>query len=100
MGKTASALDAARANIAAWTRELEGPGQEGGGLDAIIINASGCGTTVQDYRFMLREDAEWKDRAATISALTTDVTEFMDGLGLRRPAPPPALTSTTHTARS
>ena len=100
MGKTAPALAAARANVAAWTRELEGPGQEGGGLDAVIINASGCGTTVKDYGFMLREDAEWKERAATISALTKDVTEFMDGLGLRGARAPQALTVAYHSACS
>jgi len=100
MGKTAPALAAARANVAAWTRELEGPGQEGGGLDAVIINASGCGTTVKDYGFMLREDAEWKQRAATISALTKDVTEFMDGLGLRGARAPQALTVAYHSACS
>ena len=44
---------AARANIESWTREIAGEG-----LDAIVINASGCGTTVKDYGFMFREDAE------------------------------------------
>ena len=39
----------ARANIDAWTREIDGEG-----LDAIVINASGCGTTVKDYGFMFR----------------------------------------------
>ena len=95
MGKTAPALDAARANIAAWMRVLEG-----GGLDAVIINASGCGTTVKDYGFMLREDAEWKERAAAISALTKDVTEFMDTLGLRAPKAPQPLTVAYHSACS
>src|SRR3546814_19291556 len=49
---------------------------------------------------MRREAAEWKDRAATISALTKDVTEFMDGLGLRGAAPPQALTVAYHSACS
>src|SRR3546814_19033379 len=49
---------------------------------------------------MLREDAGWKDSAATISALTKDVTEFMDGLGLRGAAPPQALTVAYHSACS
>jgi glycolate oxidase iron-sulfur subunit len=95
MGKAAPALDAARANIDAWTRELKDKG-----LDAVIINASGCGTTVKDYGFMLREDAEWKERAATISALTKDVTEFMDGLGLRAARAPQPLTVAYHSACS
>jgi glycolate oxidase iron-sulfur subunit len=95
MGKTDPALDSARANIAAWTRELEGDG-----LDAVIINASGCGTTVKDYVFMLREDAAWKDRAAKISGLTKDITEFLDGLGLMQATPPRALTVAYHSACS
>jgi glycolate oxidase iron-sulfur subunit len=95
MGKTGPALDSARANIAAWARELEGEG-----LNAIIINASGCGTTVKDYGFMLREDAAWKDRAAKISSLTKDITEFLDGLGLAPATLPHALTVAYHSACS
>ena len=95
LGKAAPALAAARANIAAWTRELEGQG-----LDAVIINASGCGTTVKDYGFMLREDTEWKERAATISALTKDVTEFMDSVGLHGAEAPAELTVAYHSACS
>jgi glycolate dehydrogenase iron-sulfur subunit len=95
MGKEAAALDDARANVAAWTRELAGDG-----LDAVIINASGCGTTVKDYGFMLREDPTWKDQAARISALTRDVTEFLDGLGLKAPAPAGGLTVAYHSACS
>jgi glycolate oxidase iron-sulfur subunit len=95
MGKTDPALDAARANIGAWMRELEGEG-----LDAVIINASGCGTTVKDYGFMLREDPAWQAKAAAISALTKDITEFMDGLGLRGAQAPQALTVAYHSACS
>ena len=76
MGREDPALQAARANIAAWTRELEG-----GGLDAVVINASGCGTTVKDYGFMLREDPEWAEPAARISSLTKDISEFLTDLG-------------------
>ncbi|HEY9550170.1 MAG TPA: heterodisulfide reductase-related iron-sulfur binding cluster, partial [Kiloniellaceae bacterium] len=95
MGKSEPALDAARANIAAWTRELEAEG-----LDAVVINASGCGTTVKDYGFMLREDAEWEQRAVTISALTKDITEYLDGLGLRAAKAPQPLTVAYHSACS
>ncbi|MEQ8356635.1 MAG: glycolate oxidase subunit GlcF [Kiloniellaceae bacterium] len=77
MGREGPALDAARANIAAWAREAEGEG-----LDAVIINASGCGTTVKDYGYMLRDDAQWSGPAAQISALAKDVSEFLDRLGL------------------
>ncbi|MEM9422647.1 MAG: heterodisulfide reductase-related iron-sulfur binding cluster, partial [Pseudomonadota bacterium] len=65
MGEEESALASARRNIAAWTKELEGEG-----LDAVVINASGCGTTVKDYGYMLREDKRWAEPAARISALT------------------------------
>lgn len=77
MGREDSALGFARRNIEAWMRELEGQG-----LDAVIINASGCGTTVKDYGFMLREDPAYAEQAARIAGLTKDVTEFLDGLGL------------------
>ncbi|MGD1878142.1 MAG: glycolate oxidase subunit GlcF, partial [Kiloniellaceae bacterium] len=95
LGKEEAALADARANVAAWTRELEGEG-----LDAIIINASGCGTTVKDYGFMLREDAAWKDRAAKVSALTRDVTEYLDGLGLRGVSDIKGMTVAYHSACS
>ncbi|WP_340117666.1 glycolate oxidase subunit GlcF [Pelagibius sp. 7325] len=95
MGREESALDSVRANVAAWTRELEGEG-----LDAVIINASGCGTTVKDYGFMLREDAGWKDRAAKVSALTKDITEYMDGLGLMGVKDVRSLTVAYHSACS
>ncbi len=72
---------AARANILAWNREIEA-----GGLDAIVINASGCGTTVKDYGFMFRGDPVLADPARAISALARDITELMSELGLRPPA--------------
>ncbi|MDM7945522.1 MAG: glycolate oxidase subunit GlcF [Oceanibaculum nanhaiense] len=81
MGREDSAHALAKSTIAAWTREIEGEG-----LDAIIINASGCGTTVKDYGFMFREDAGWADKAARVSALTKDVTELMEELGLASPS--------------
>ena len=59
----------ARANILAWTREIAA-----GGLDAVVINASGCGTTVKDYGFMFREDPELAEPARVISALARDIT--------------------------
>ncbi|MCB1992647.1 MAG: glycolate oxidase iron-sulfur subunit, partial [Geminicoccaceae bacterium] len=84
MGKEAAALASARANVDAWTAEHEREP-----LDAIIINASGCGTTVKDYGFMLREDAAYAGKAATIAALTKDVSEFLHTQGLM-----PAVTDT------
>ncbi len=78
MGKEGPALRSARANIDAWSRE-----HAGAGLDAVVINASGCGTTVKDYGFMLREDEAYADKAARISAIARDVSEVMLDLGLR-----------------
>jgi glycolate oxidase iron-sulfur subunit len=80
LGQHDEALALVKADIAAWSRELET-----GGLDAIIVNASGCGTTIKDYGYMLREDPAWADRAARISALTRDITEYLAILGLARP---------------
>ncbi len=72
--------DLARANIEAWTREATGEG-----LDAIVINASGCGTTVKDYGFMFREDEGLAAPARAVSALARDITELMSELGLQPP---------------
>jgi glycolate oxidase iron-sulfur subunit len=72
--------DVARANILAWTREIEH-----GGLDAIVINASGCGTTVKDYGHMFREDPTFAEPARAVSALARDITELMSELGLKTP---------------
>ena len=59
LGQDGDALARARANIAVWLREAEQ-----GGLDAILVTASGCGTVIKDYGFMLREDRDFADRAA------------------------------------
>jgi glycolate oxidase iron-sulfur subunit len=77
MGREARALEQARANIDAWIRE-----RDAGGLDAVLITASGCGTTVKDYGFMLREDPAYAEKAARISALAKDVTEYLATLDL------------------
>ena len=77
MGREADALAQARANIDAWTREIEGEG-----LDAILITISGCGTTVKDYGFMLRTDEAYADKAAKVSALARDVSEYLAKLDL------------------
>ena len=77
LGKDDDAVKFARANIIAWTREIEGSG-----LDAIVINASGCGTEVKDYGFMFRHNEEWRENAAAVSALTRDVSEVIADLGV------------------
>lgn len=81
MGREHDALDAARRNVDAWLREIEGAGADGG-LDAIIVTASGCGTTIRNYGFMLRNDPAYAAKAARVSALARDVTEFLDGIAM------------------
>jgi len=81
MGRQAQALAQARANIDVWTKEIEN-----GGLDAIIVTASGCGTTIKDYGFMLRGDAGYVEKAARISARARDISEYLAGLELGAPA--------------
>ncbi|MCH8166654.1 MAG: glycolate oxidase subunit GlcF, partial [Proteobacteria bacterium] len=82
MGKTDLSHASAAANIRAWSAEIDGTGFDGGGLDAIIINTSGCGTTVKDYGYMFRHDPALAVDAARVSALTRDITEFMVEIGL------------------
>ncbi len=76
MGKEDLAHGSAAANIRAWTREIDGAG-----LDAIVINTSGCGTTVKDYGHMFRADPLAKD-AARVAALAADVSEVVARLDL------------------
>ncbi len=96
MGKHDDAMEAARANIAAWSHEIEA-----GGLDAVIINASGCGTTVKDYGFMFRGEPEpWRARAARIAAIALDISEFLTRIGYRPTREPPGLTLAYHAACS
>ncbi len=81
LGQEEAALAFARADIDAWERE-----RLTAGLDAIAINASGCGTTLKDYGFMLREDPAYAEKAARVAALARDVVEIVEQLGLHPPA--------------
>ncbi|WP_210093201.1 glycolate oxidase subunit GlcF [Ruegeria sp. HKCCSP346] len=76
MGKVQDSHMAATANIRAWKREMDGDG-----LDAIVINTSGCGTTVKDYGHMFRNDPLAED-AARVSAIAMDVSELLIQLDL------------------
>ncbi len=55
---------------------------DGQGLDAIVANASGCGTHVKDYGYLFRDDAQLAAKAAAVSAKARDVTELLAELGL------------------
>jgi len=100
MGKTEQALAAAKANIDAWTPVGQGGRLHGEPLDAIVLNTSGCGTTVKDYGFLLREDPAWADTAARVSALTKDVSLYLSEIGLQVPARPSGLRVAYHAACS
>jgi glycolate oxidase iron-sulfur subunit len=94
MGREDEALAQARNNIDAWTREIDGEG-----LDAILVTASGCGTTIKDYGFMLREDAAYAGKAQRVSSLAKDISEYLAALKLPAGAAPP-LTVAYHSACS
>ena len=81
MGRESDAKRSAARNIRAWIAEIEGEG-----LDAIVVNASGCGTTVKDYGHLFAHDPAIATHAKRIGSLTKDVSEILDELGL------PALT--------
>ncbi len=86
LGREEAGLEAARRNVDAWMGEIAN-----GGLDAIVITASGCGTTIKDYGFMLRNDPAYAEKAQRVAALAKDISEFLaeaempagDGRGLR-----------------
>jgi glycolate oxidase iron-sulfur subunit len=95
MGREEEGKALALANIRAWTREIEGSG-----LDAIVVNASGCGTTVKDYGHMFHEDAAWAEKAAKVASLACDVTELLDRLKLGAPVRPTGQRIAYHAACS
>ena len=88
MGRKMQGKALAGANIAAWSAELPN------GLDAIVINASGCGTTVKDYAHLVGGE-----QACRIGALTRDITELLAELGLSPAAPSRTASPITMPAR-
>lgn len=95
MGREKESHEAAKRNIDAWLKA-----HEAGELDAIVINASGCGTTVKDYGYMLREDKAYAEKAAKVSALTKDITEVLTAIGLMPSVNDTDLTIAYHSACS
>lgn len=77
MGKEDLAHGSAAANIRAWMAE-----KQTNGLDAIVINTSGCGTTVKDYGHMFRTDAALAADAATVAGMARDISELLVQIGL------------------
>ena len=76
MGKTEESHATAARNIRTWAGEMDGDG-----LDAIVINTSGCGTTVKDYGFMFR-NAPLAEDARRVSEIAMDVSELLMKLDL------------------
>lgn len=79
MGREEEAKATARGTITAWSREIEAEG-----LDAIIVNASGCGTTIKDYGHLFAHD-DLRGAAENVSRHALDITEFLVKIGLQPP---------------
>lgn len=71
LSKHDEGLDFMRRNIDAWWPAIEA------GAEAIVVTASGCGTTVKDYGHLLRDDSEYAARAARVSELAKDLSEVL-----------------------
>ena len=95
LGEEREALKQARHDIDVWTAEIER-----GGLDAILITASGCGTMIKDYGFLFRNEPAYARKAARVAALARDITEFLSTLTPPEPANKPGLTLAYHSACS
>jgi glycolate dehydrogenase iron-sulfur subunit len=95
MGRDDDALARARHNIDVWIGEADHSG-----LDAILVTTSGCGTTIKDYGYMLREDGAYAAKAARVSTLACDVTEYIGGLDIAWPQQRSDLVVAYHSACS
>ena len=73
LGKNDLAKETFKKNILIWHEEYLK-----NGLDAIISNTSGCGTTLKDYGFIFRWDDNLKKKAKKISELTKDISEYLN----------------------
>lgn len=78
-GQEAQAQDLARQMMDAFAGEK---------LDAVLINASGCGHTLKEYGQILEADPEYCDRAQSFANQVQDVQEFLDSVGLTTPLSP------------
>jgi glycolate oxidase iron-sulfur subunit len=77
MGREEQSRALARRNIDSWIEEMDGEG-----LDAILVTTSGCGTSIKEYGHLFRRDPAYAEKAARVSALALDVTEFLVRLAL------------------
>ena len=88
-GRRAEAAGFAQNTIAAF---------EQAGVDAVIVNAAGCGSAMKEYEQLLAPDAAWSERAAGFSAKVRDFSEFLAELGPVAPRAELALTIAYHDA--
>jgi len=91
MGKEQDALARARRSIDQWLAAE---------VDAVVITASGCGTTIKDYGHMLRLDPTYAEKAKRISSIAKDISEFLTSAGLSKAKAPQALRVAYHSACS
>jgi glycolate oxidase iron-sulfur subunit len=77
IGKADQARALAIETMRGWNDEIAARG-----LDAIVVNTSGCGTEIKDYGHIFRDDPVWAEPARRISGLTRDISQFMAGIGI------------------
>ena len=95
MGERRRSLGLMRNNIDVWHREIED-----GGLDAIVLNTSGCGTAVKEYAYIFRNEPEWAERAREVTSLVKDVSEVVAEMGLGEVQNPSGMRVAYHDACS
>ncbi len=91
MGREDEARSFARKNVASWYAEVNHAG-----IDAILSTASGCGSVIKDYGHILGRDEDFSGKAARISDITLDITEFLPSLALDNPEAPMGLKLAWH----
>ncbi len=95
MGERKRSLKLMQRAIEVWHRELET-----GGLDAIVLNTSGCGTAIKEYDRIFRRDPQWADKARAVVERVRDVSEVVAQLGVGQAGRAPALKVAYHDACS
>ena len=95
MGERKRSLKLMQHTIEVWHRELEA-----NGLDAIVLNTSGCGTAIKEYDHIFRHDPQWADKAKAVVERVRDVSEVVAQLGLGEANRAPALKVAYHDACS
>lgn len=77
IGAGDQAMQAVRASITAWRDEIAS-----GGLDAIVVNASGCGSMIKDYGHLMKDDPVLGSAARMISQMAVDISELLADIGI------------------